>query len=157
MEAITAGVESIQFDIERELDKYVQRERRATITTEPTEEEFSRTGFVFEEDSKSAKLSSGHSKSQSKQPQVKEPKGMFRRPGEADSSDSDSSDEFEAPETAEEEIPRMQMTKATKAEAEINEDAVLFIKMTPYPLTLYDFMVTSYTVHQDSGTDTNVM
>ena len=132
--AITSGVESIQFGLERDLDRQLtreRRERRATLTEQDLNEGFD-SSVVFS-DSGSGKHSSNSRKAddQDESPEVR---SMFVKPGD----DSDSTDE----ETDDvEEVPRSEVGKLLAKEVEIKEDFILFIKMAPYPLTLEEFIV----------------
>jgi translation initiation factor 2-alpha kinase 3 len=62
---------------------------------------------------------------------------MFYRPGDDDDSTDDSNVE---------EIPRSEANEASGLDFDIQEDAILFIKMTPYPLTLEEFIVSKVCV-----------
>lgn len=127
--------------MERDLSKQLKRERRATLTED---DEISRTSIVFGE-SRSTKHSddSGKTKDQ-ENPLKKSPKGMFYKPG----SESDGTDDSNV-----EEIPRSEVGEASDVEVEvkINEDAILFIKMTPYPLTLEEFIVSKTSIKISSS------
>ena len=74
---------------------------------------------------------SGHHSALGEQSSAREPKGLFRRPGE-DSSNRDHGHESNDSETADEEIsrpetPQQEIAKATTVDVEIREDAILFV------------------------------
>jgi translation initiation factor 2-alpha kinase 3 len=138
--AITSGVESIQFDLERDLNRQLtreRRERRATLTEQDLNETFD-SSIVFS-DSGSGKRSSNSRKADDQDESPEEVKSMFVKPGD----DSDSTDE----ETDDvEEVPRSEVGKLLAKEVEIKEDFILFIKMAPYPLTLEEFIVSIFSI-----------
>jgi translation initiation factor 2-alpha kinase 3 len=61
-------------------------------------------------------------------------KSLFRKPGEDNDSADEATDDVE-------EIPRTEVGELSAMDIAIKEDFVLFIKMTPYPLTLEEFIV----------------
>jgi len=123
---LTSGIESIQFGLERDLNKQFKRESRATLSDE---EAFG--GSVIFSDSGSNKHSNDPNKAQDEAKTPKTTRSMFRKPGE----ESGSPDDVE-------EIPRVAINEASDVDdIVINEDLILFIKMTPYPLTLDAFIV----------------
>lgn len=150
VDAITSGIESIQFGMERDLSEQMKRERRETLTQD---DEISRKSIIFS-DSRSTKHSddSHKAKGQDKDISLKKAANtMFYKPGDESEGTDDS---------VVEEIPRSEVGEALNVDM-LNEDAVLFIKMTPYPLTLEEFIVskssveiltsTKLTLRSDSG------
>ncbi len=129
-EAIASGIESIQFGLERDLSNRIRREHRATLTRERTDEG-SLAAIVFS-DSKSTRRSDDSRRDQDQDKSLKVTNSMFYKPGDDDDSNDDS---------IVEEIPRSKVSEALDLDIAIQEDAVLFIKMTPYPLTLEEFIV----------------
>lgn len=136
--ALTSGVESIQFGLERDLERQLtreRRERRATLTEQDFNETFD-SSIVFS-DSGSEKHSSNSRKSDDRDESPEEVRSIFVKPGD----DSDSTDE----ETDDvEEVPRSEVGKLLAKEMDIKEDFILFIKMTPYPLTLEELIVSKF-------------
>jgi hypothetical protein len=127
MAALTSGVESIQFGAERDLERQLKRDRRATLTREEAFE----SSVIFS-DSKSRTLSNKSNKTQNED---KEPKSLFRKPGEDSGSSDEATDDVE-------EIPRGELAETLDADdIVLKDDFILFIKMTPYPLTLHALIV----------------
>jgi len=131
MAALASGIESIQFGLERDLKKQLGRDRRATLTsTEPFD---SPILFSNSESNKPSK-NSNETKSEDQAP-----KSMFRKPGDDSSSSDEASDE--ATDDVEE-IPRVEIAETSDTDdIVLKDDFVLFIKMTPYPLTLHTLIV----------------
>jgi translation initiation factor 2-alpha kinase 3 len=128
--ALSSGIQSIQLDLERDLNKQFTLERRATSTGE---EHFD-SSIVFS-DSVSKKDSTDPHNVKHEDDSPKAIQSMFRKPGEESDSTEDATDEIE-------EIPRVEIAETVDVDdLVINEDFVLFIKMTPYPVTLDDFIV----------------
>lgn len=128
--ALSSGIKSIQFNLERDLNKQFALERRATSTGE---EHFD-SSVVFS-DSVSSKHSTDPHNVKHEDDSPKAIQSMFRKPGEDSDSADDATDEVE-------EIPRVEIAETVDVDdLVINEDFVLFIKMTPYPVTLDDFIV----------------
>ena len=130
LEGSVPGVETIHFDIEGQLDEHFPR-KRANTTTSEADTESARNFIVFGEESKIDKMYSGHHSALGEQSSAREPKGLFRRPGE-DSSNRDRGDELKDSETADEEFsrpdtPRQEIAKATIVDVEIKEDAILYV------------------------------
>jgi translation initiation factor 2-alpha kinase 3 len=133
--AITSGIESIQFGLERDLSQQIRRERRETLTRNQTDEA-SIAAIVFS-DSRSTKQSDDSRKAKSQNKSLEVTNSMFYRPGDDDDSTDDSNVE---------EIPRSEVGEGSDPDMSIQEDAVLFIKMTPYPLTLEEFIVSKFLI-----------
>ncbi len=129
-DAITSGVESIQFGLERDLSNQIRRERRETLTGDQIDEA-SLSAIIFS-DSRSTKRSDDSRKAKDQNKSLNVANSMFYRPGDDDDSTDDSNIE---------EIPRSKVGGASDGDYDVQEDAVLFIKMTPYPLTLEEFIV----------------
>ncbi|KAE9371418.1 kinase-like protein [Stipitochalara longipes BDJ] len=136
MAALTSGIESIQFGLEHDLEQQLKRERRATFTSEEpfdSSVQFSNSG------------SNKHSNNSNKvKNEDRSPKSMFRKPGEDSSSDEVTDDV--------EEIPRVEIAETLDADdIVLKEDFILFIKMTPYPLTLHALIsIEDKKVHEHS-------
>lgn len=130
--ALTSGVESIQFGLERDISKHFKRERRATLTEESLNVAFD-TSIVFSDSGSEKHSNQSHkAKDQDESPQAV--KSLFRKPGGDNDSADEATDDVE-------EIPRTEVREASAMDIAIKEDFVLFIKMTPYPLTLEEFIV----------------
>jgi translation initiation factor 2-alpha kinase 3 len=111
----------------------MKRERRETLTQE---DEISRTSIIF-----SNSISTNHSDDSQKaddqdKPLQKVANSMFYKPGD----DTDRTDDSEV-----EDIPRSEVGEVLNVD-ELEEDWLLFIKMTPYPLTLEEFIVSKASV-----------
>lgn len=136
--ALTSGIESIQFGLERDLDRQLtreRRERRATPTEQDLDEAF-HSSIVFS-DSGSGKHTNNSHKADDHDESSEEVRSMFVKPGD----DSDSTDE--GTEDVEE-VPRSEVGKLLAKEIDIREDFILFIKMAPYPLTLEELIVSKF-------------
>lgn len=129
--ALTSGVESIQFGNQRDLEKEFKRERRATLTEAAINETFDSSVIFSDSDSEKHSESSRKGNDQGSGSAVG---SMFVKPGEESSSDEETTDDVE-------EIPRTEIAELSDTDIEWDEDFVLFIKMTPYPLTLEELIV----------------
>ena len=133
--ALTSGVESIQFGLERDLERQLTRERRATLTEQDLNETFD-SSIVFS-NSGSGKHSNNSGKADDHDESPEEVRSMFVKPGdESDSTDEETDDV--------EEVPRSEVGKLLAKEIDIKEDFILFIKMAPYPLTLEELIVSKF-------------
>jgi eukaryotic translation initiation factor 2-alpha kinase 3 len=138
--ALASGIQSIQFDVERDLSNQFKRERRSSLT----EEDPFDSSIVFS-NSGSNKPSKDSHKTKNKPGSANTTKSMFRKPGEHSDSTGDATDEVE-------EIPRVEIAKPIDVDGlAINEDFILFIKMTPYPLTLDEFIVSKLPIGTFTG------
>jgi eukaryotic translation initiation factor 2-alpha kinase 3 len=133
---LTSRIGSMQFGQERELDEYLKRERRPTLT----QEDILDSSIIFE-NSESKNHSNDPPAAKSSDDSPKATKTTFRKLGEnSDSTDDEIGDIEEILRV--DDIPRVEIAEALDLDnIVINEDFVLFIKMTPYPLTLYEFIV----------------
>lgn len=61
---------------------------------------------------------------------MSEPQGMFYKPGEDDSTDDSN-------------VEEISRSLATSSDISINHDVLVFIKMTPYPITLENIIVST--------------
>jgi hypothetical protein len=123
---------SIQFGIERDLTKQLTKERRAILTEAALNETFD-SSVIFS-NSGSEKHSKDSHKDNHQDRSVSAFKSMFVRPGEESNSEEEATDDVE-------EIPRTEIAELSEDDIVWDEDFVLFIKMTPYPMTLEEFVV----------------
>lgn len=126
----------MQFGLEHELDESLERDRRAILTQEQTFD----SSIIFENSGPNKHSSDPHT-AKSSDDSPKATKSMFRKSGDdSDSTDDETDDVEEILRFGD--IPRVKIAEALDPDnIVINEDFILFIKMTPYPLTLHEYIV----------------